>query len=79
VTKAYAPAERARAQAANDFLVFGTAAVAALSSGQVLHHHGWRIVLGTTVLMLLAASAAALWRLPRATWAGAAAPPAAAP
>lgn len=79
VTKAYMPSERARAQAANDFLVFGTAAVASLSSGQVLHHHGWHIVLGTTVLMLLAASVAALWRLPRATWAGAAAPPAAAP
>ena len=77
VTKAYAPSERARAQAANDFLVFGTAAVASLSSGQVLHHHGWHIVLGTAVVMLLVASAAALWRLPRATWAGAAAPPAA--
>ena len=65
VTKAYAPSERARAQAANDFLVFTTAAVAALSSGQVLHHHGWHIVLGTAVLMLLMASVAALWRLPR--------------
>ena len=66
VTKAYAPSERARAQAANDFLVFATAAVAALSSGQVLHHRGWHIVLGTAVLMLIIASVAALWRLPRA-------------
>jgi MFS family permease len=73
VTKAYAASERARAQAANDFLVFATAAVAALSSGQVLHRHGWHIVLGTAVLMLLIASAAALWRLPRAV-AGAAVP-----
>ena len=62
VTKAYAPSERARAQAANDFLVFGTAAVASLSSGQLLHHRGWAIVLGTAVLMLLAAFAVALWR-----------------
>ena len=77
VTKAYLPAERTRAKAANDFLVFGTAAVAALSSGQVLHYHGWHIVLGTAVLMLLAASMAAFWRLPRTTWAGAPAPPAA--
>jgi len=79
VTKAYTPPERARAQAANDFLVFGTAAVASLSSGQVLHHHGWHIVLATTILMLLAASAAALWRLPRATGPEAEARPAAAP
>jgi predicted MFS family arabinose efflux permease len=64
-TKAYAPPERARAQAANDFLVFGTAAVASLSSGQVLHHHGWHIVLGTAVCMLVAAAVPALWRLPR--------------
>jgi MFS family permease len=72
VTKAYVLSERTRVQAANDFLVFGTAAVAALSSGQVLHRHGWHIVLGAAVVMLLIASVAALWRLPRTTWAGAA-------
>jgi hypothetical protein len=77
VTKAYAPSERARAQAANDFLVFATAAVAALSSGQVLHHHGWHIVLSTAIFMLLIASVGALWRLPRVI--SSAAAPAAAP
>ena len=71
VTKAYAPAERARAQAANDFLVFATAAVSALSSGQVLYHRGWHLVLAVTVIMLLIASVAALWRLPRPTRASA--------
>jgi MFS family permease len=66
VTKAYAPAERARTQAANDFLVFGTAALTSLSSGQLLHHRGWQVVLATAVAMLLAALAGSLWLAPRA-------------
>jgi MFS family permease len=66
VTKAYAPAERARTQAANDFLVFGTAAVTSLSSGQLLHHRGWQVVLTTAAVMLLAALAGSLWRVSRA-------------
>jgi len=67
VTRTYAPAERARTQAANDFLVFGTAAVTSLSSGQLLHHRGWQVVLATAVAMLLVALAGTLWREPRAT------------
>jgi MFS family permease len=66
VTKAYTPAERSRTQGANDFLVFGTAALTSLSSGQLLHHRGWQIVLATAVVMLLAALAGSLWRVPRA-------------
>jgi MFS family permease len=67
VTKAYAPAERSRTQAANDFLVFGTAAVTSLSSGQLLHHRGWQVVLTTAAVMLFAALAGSLWRVSRAT------------
>jgi MFS family permease len=66
VTKAYAPAERSRTQAANDFLVFGTAAVTSLSSGQLLHHRGWQVVLTTAAVMLLAALLGSLWRVSRA-------------
>lgn len=62
VTKAYTPAERSRTQAANDFLVFGTAALTSLSSGQLLHHRGWQVVLVTAAAMLLLALAGALWR-----------------
>ena len=62
VTKAYAPAERSRTQAANDFLVFGTAAVTSLSSGQLLHHRGWQVVLTTAAVMLLLALVGSLWR-----------------
>jgi MFS family permease len=57
VTKAYMPAERSRTQAANAFLVVGTAALTSLSSGQLLHHRGWQVLLMTAVAMLLLALA----------------------
>ena len=65
VTKAYAPPERSRTQAANDFLVFGTAALTSLSSGQLLHHRGWQVVLVTAAVMLCLALVGSLWRAPR--------------
>jgi MFS family permease len=70
VTKTYGAAERTRTQATNDFLVFGTAAVTSLASGQILHHHGWHIMLYAAVVMILPAFAAALWRTPAPTSAG---------
>jgi glycine/D-amino acid oxidase-like deaminating enzyme len=39
-------------------------AVTSLSSGQLLHRHGWSIVLATAVVMLAVALAATLWRQP---------------
>ncbi len=41
LTEAYTPAERAKTQAANDFLIFATVAPASLSSGLLLHNFGW--------------------------------------
>jgi len=41
LTETYRPSERAKTQAANDFLVFGTTAVTALSSGLVYSEGGW--------------------------------------
>ena len=65
VTQTYTPAERARAQAANDGLVWTTVAITSLSSGQLLHRHGWSAVL-VTALPLLALAAGVLllarWR-----------------
>lgn len=49
VTECYRPAERAKVQALNDFLVFGTVAIASLGSGQLLHTVGWN---GINVSML---------------------------
>ena len=44
VTDTYAPEERTRVQAANDFLVFGSVAAASFSSGKVLNLGGWEVV-----------------------------------
>jgi len=44
LTTAYRPAERERAQALNDFFVFGIVALASLSSGWLYHRFGWQAV-----------------------------------
>jgi MFS family permease len=41
VTECYRPEERAKVQAANDFLVFGSVAIASFSSGKLLNAGGW--------------------------------------
>jgi len=41
LTYTYSVAERFRAQAVNEFLVFGTAATASLLAGTVMHYFGW--------------------------------------
>ncbi len=41
LTEAYRSSERAKTQAANDFLVFGTTATTALSSGAIFSFGGW--------------------------------------
>ncbi|MEZ2405903.1 MFS family permease [Bosea sp. OAE752] len=44
VTDCYRPEERVKVQAANDFLVFGSVAIASFSSGGLLSHGGWETV-----------------------------------
>ncbi|MEW5422460.1 MFS transporter [Amorphus sp. 3PC139-8] len=44
LTDAQRPEERARVQAANDFLVFGCVAAASFSSGKILNVAGWETV-----------------------------------
>jgi MFS family permease len=41
VTECYRPEERTKVQAANDFLVFGSVAIASFSSGKLLNAGGW--------------------------------------
>lgn len=41
ITDCYRPEERTRVQSVNDFLVFGTVAVASFSSGHLLNTAGW--------------------------------------
>ncbi len=44
LTRTYTPGERFRAQALNDFVVFGSQAMASLSAGAVLQLAGWPVV-----------------------------------
>jgi MFS family permease len=44
VTQCHTGVERNKVQAFNDFLVFGSMAVASFSSGNVLAHYGWQAV-----------------------------------
>jgi len=65
LTEAYAPEEKAKTQALNDFLVFGTVTLSVLSAGSLQHHLGWRAV-NYGVMPLIAATVIAvawlLWR-----------------
>ena len=71
LTSCYRPAERYRAQAVNDFSVFGTQAVASLLAGPAVHALGWT-QLNLATLPLVAAFGLVL-ALRRPTLAGAAA------
>ena len=63
LTECYRPTERAKVQALNDFLVFGTVAMASFGSGQLMHSVGWAginagmLPLIGVVLVLLAVQA----------------------
>jgi MFS family permease len=54
LTKTYSAGERFRAQALNDFLVFGVQATASLSAGAVLELSGWELinVIGISLVVL---------------------------
>lgn len=58
VTRSYRPAERFKAQAVNDFVIFGIQALGALSAGTVLFYANWHILNLITVPFLLATLAA---------------------
>ncbi len=61
LTEVYRPAERNKTQALNDFLVFGTVALASLGSGKMLYHWGWDFVPLSALPFILMAGLAALW------------------
>jgi MFS family permease len=54
LTRSYVPSERFRAQALNDFIVFGAQATASLSAGAVLQLVSWDAVnlIGVGLLVL---------------------------
>jgi len=53
LTYTYSVAERFRAQAVNEFLVFGTAATASLLAGTVMHYFGWRLLMLVPIPILV--------------------------
>jgi MFS family permease len=61
LTEVYTPAERAKTQAANDFLVFLTMAISSASSGLLLNKSGWAAVNYGSIPFLLLAAAATVW------------------
>lgn len=63
LTECHRPEERARIQALNDFLVFGTVSAASFTSGALQHAHGWMVVNLGVVTPILAVFAAAAWLL----------------
>jgi MFS family permease len=58
LTYTYALSERFRAQAINEFLVFGTAATASLLAGSVMHYFGWDRLMWIPIPVLLIVCAA---------------------
>ncbi|MFC4174880.1 MFS transporter [Microvirga sp. GCM10011540] len=62
VTDCYRPEERTKVQAANDFLVFGSVAVASFSSGKLLNAGGWDNVNWLVFPPVLVALALLAWQ-----------------
>ena len=61
LTEAHRPAERAKTQAATNFIIFSVVAMGAVSSGALMDAFGWTWVnLGALPLLVLS-MAAALW------------------
>jgi len=54
LTYTYSMAERFRAQAVNEFLVFGTSATASLLAGTVMHYFGWDTLMLVPIPILIA-------------------------
>ena len=61
LTEAYRPEEKAKVQAVNDFLVFGTVAVTAFSSGAVYEFFGWNVLNFALIAPVVLALGSLIW------------------
>lgn len=61
LTESYAPAEKARMQGANDFIVFATMGVSSLASGALVSTTGWETMNRAMLPFLVLIAAAVLW------------------
>jgi MFS family permease len=61
VTTCYRPNERGKAQALNDFLVFGTTATSSFMAGFLQDRWGWYPLNWFSIILMLIAAAAVIW------------------
>ena len=61
VTTCYRPAERGKAQALNDFLIFGTTATASFLAGFLQQEIGWIALNWVSIALVMVSCAAVLW------------------
>ncbi len=61
VTECHRPEERTKVQSFNDFLIFGSMAVASFSSGQLLAYFGWFAINAVVFPTVLIAGGLLLW------------------
>ena len=61
LTETYHPAEKAKAQGANDLFIFLTMATSSFSSGMILERNGWQTLNYAAIPFVLAMGVAVLW------------------
>ena len=61
LTEVHTPAERAKTQAAHDFMVFATTAAGSFLSGQLLHRFGWEQVNLMALPFIVAVTLLVIW------------------
>ena len=61
LTEAYTPAEKARTQGANDFIVFSVMAVSSFSSGALVSSAGWEVMNWRALPVLALIAGVVLW------------------
>ena len=61
LTETYDPAEKAKAQGANDLFIFLTMATSSFFSGMILERNGWQTLNYAAIPFVLAMGVAVLW------------------
>ena len=61
LTEAYRPAEKARTQGINDFIVFATMAISSVASGALVSTSGWEAMNAAVLPLLAVIASAVLW------------------
>ena len=61
LTEAYSPAEKARTQGANDFIVFATMAISSIASGALVSIAGWERMNAAALPVLAVVATGVLW------------------